>query len=250
MEHLPTNVSDGNLAKTLRGITEQGQQGTLVSVLVRKKGVKRTGLQFNNDLVHVLLWAGFSYRALAERSLKRLRFLQDQGTLIMSLVKACHLDGNNAVEIADASEAIQEVMDWLKRVTTPGTVSEEGEDPEEDEERTWTPLEVDGVSIPGAKVYTGKGTGTQGGIYLDGVKLGEVILEPAENGRWATDSKAKTRAKDKLKSWLPIGLYVRYSLEEKHLLLLQVGELASTAAKQAGIQVDPEAVRSLFKVAV
>ena len=251
MGHLATtNATDGKLATVLRGIAEQGQQGTLVSVLVRKKGVMRTGLKFNDDLVHVLLWAGFSYVALVERSLNRLQFLQGQGNLIRSLVQACHLDGHDAVQIADASEAIQEVMDGLKKVMASAETPQGAGEDEDEEEPTWTPLEVDGVRIPGAKVYTGKGSGTLGGIYLDGVKLGEVILEPAQNGRWATDSKPKTLAKAMLKSWLPVGLYVRYSLEGQDLLMVQVGEPASEAAKTAGIQVDPEAVRSLFKIAV
>jgi len=76
-----------------------------------------------------------------------------------------------------------------------------------------------------------------------------VVLEAAKNGYWKTNSRPKTVAKRILKKWLPIGLFVQYSLDPERLLDIKVGSDASEAAVAAGIQVDPEAVRKLFKIA-
>jgi len=114
---------------------------------------------------------------------------------------------------------------------------------------------VDGTTVNGAKVYVGAGnlmdpraplTGT---IYIDGVKLGEKVLQPAPNGDWKAKHKPKTVVKNILRSWLPVGLYARYSLEKEGLLSIKVGSDASDHAKAEGVPVDPEAIRSLFKIA-
>jgi len=88
-----------------------------------------------------------------------------------------------------------------------------------------------------------------GTLYLSGVKLGEVVLKEAPNGHWRADHKPKTVVKQILRDMLPIGRYVRYCLDPDSLISFKVGKEASFSAKRGGVVIDPEAVRSLFKIA-
>jgi hypothetical protein len=222
---------------------EMPNQGVIVSLTVRKKGVVRQGKTYDNDLVQVVLWTGFSYQALVERSLKRLRFIQEQGNIIHNIAK----ESGKIVTVGDAAEALQDVeANFLK-------ILRGGDTANKPSESVWEPLKVNGMVVPGAKVYVSPdqwGSKTNiplGTIYLDGLKLGEKVLEPAPNGSWATQHKAKTLAKETLKSWLPIGQYVRYCLEPKAVKAISIGKEAVNASK--GLPIDLDAIRLLFKVA-
>jgi len=236
-------------------------QGTVVSLIVRKKGVLRgpTGNQkvYGDDLVHVLLWSGFHYKALAERSYKKLLEIQSSGHLYTDLVKAARSKGAEEATIEDACAAVQEVADSLRLASLapdrdiPLLTSNDGPS------GVWKPLVVDGEVVVGAKVYDGPEglrqdgplAPTPGAIYLDAVKLGEVVLNPAPNGPWEVKSSPKTVVKDLVKAMLPSGLFVRYCLNESNLLAVKTGKAASLSAKRGGVQVNAEAVRSLFKIA-
>jgi hypothetical protein len=119
----------------------------------------------------------------------------------------------------------------------------------------WRPLRIDDTPVRGARVYNGierpgdERAPKPGTIYVQGVKLGEVVLKPAPNGEWQVRSKPKTIAKRKLKEKLPVGLYVQYKLDPQRCWDIRVAAQASAAAKEYGIPIDPEALRSLFKVA-
>jgi hypothetical protein len=257
---------ESRIAQELSEIGDLGQ-GTLAFLTIRKKGLVR-GAQgekatYDNDKVQVLLWAGFHYKTLVGRSYNRLHEIWDRGTLFQSLLTATRKSGYAEVTLKDVSEAVQELNDALLKVlngvgcaaeTFVETPQEEEASQELDYEvlanpRTWEPLIVDGLMIKGAKVYAGRTERiAQGTIYLDGVKLGEKIIETSTH--WEPSRKPKTIAKDILRSWLPVGLYVRYCLSPDNLEEIKVGELASAAAKQAQILIEPEALRSLFKIAL
>jgi hypothetical protein len=260
------NATDLQLADELSEIGDLGQ-GTLASLVIRKKGVLR-GVQgakvaYDNDKVHVLVWTGFHYKALVGRAYNRLHAIWDQGTLFQSLLTAVRQAGRTDVTLQDVSEAVQETNDSLLKVingvgcTAEDIVDQVFPDPEAESTvdghaAVWEPLVVDGQEVKGAKVYVGAGgTGpnapVKGTIYLDGVKLGEKVLEEALH--WKPNQKAKTVAKDILRSWLPNGLYVRYCLAPEALVELKVGKAASAAAKAAALPIEPEAIRSLFKIA-
>jgi len=240
-------------------------QGTLVSLIVHKKGVARgpasSRIIYDDDFVHVLLWAGFPYADLVARSQKKLELLWDQkGKLERDLIDAVREAGHGNVNLTDVSHAIQDIHASFEKVLVGRELAEgRGDDPDEftgeREDSVWEPLTVEGVVVRGAKVYNGQArpddhrAPVPGNIYLDGVKLGEKVLTPAANGRWPVKSKAKTLAKNILRSWLPAGLYVRYSLEPERRLTLQVGKTAGQHAKAEGVIVDPEAIRQLFKIA-
>jgi len=254
-----TNTGDVKMASVLSEIGDL-DQGTLVSARLKKKGVQRgqagSKVVYDDDFVHVLIWSGFHYQALVERSFKKLHQLWGKGDLATKLIEATRNKGQLGVTVGDVTTAIQEVEDALLKVIRSGQKTESIYAEEiEQPISVWTPLEVGGKRIRGAKVYDGAGDPNNprapkpGTVYIDGVKLGEKILTPAPNGSWKPKQKAKTVAKDILRSWLPIGLYVRYALEKERLLDVKVGDEAGQFAKSEGVPVDPMAVKSLFKIA-
>jgi hypothetical protein len=251
-----TNASDSLHAAALEEIGHL-DQGTLLFLQTRKKGVER-GRQgsktiYDDDLVQVLLWTGFSYEALIERSRRKLDELLKKGTLIKDLTKACHDHGDGGASIADSAAAIQETREWFDRVLSPYTPNKDAD--KDGPDSPWEPLEVNGVKVPMCRVYRGnarpgdKRAPVPGHIYVQGMKLGEKVIEASEAGHWKTASGHKTIAKDILRSWLPIGLYSQYTLDPHLTAHLVAGEGASLRAKAAGVPVDPEAIRKLFKIA-
>jgi hypothetical protein len=258
-----TNATDLRLASTLSEIGGLGE-GTLASLILRKQGVARGPASaptiYDDDFVHVLLWTGFHYRALVERSLQKLQTIWGSTPMFQNLLKAAQDAGHVETTLQDVGAAISELDDALRRVLGTGkTQPSDPDSPESEEEAkapTWEPLVVDGVTVKGAKVYVGtpvrdspRGP-TKGTVYIDGVKLGETVLEPAKNGHWCPRQKAKTVVKEILRSWLPIGLYARYRLGSENMLVVKVGAEASEHAKKGGVVIEPEAIRSLFKIAV
>ena len=111
------------------------------------------------------------------------------------------------------------------------------------------------MRVQGSRVYTGKGRSEDprapvpGTIYVQGVKLGQRVVTPAANGPWRANSKPKTLAKDIIKEGLPVGLYCQYRLEPERVQAMAVGGKATKLAKKHGIGIDPDALRSLFKIA-
>ena len=275
---MQSNATDSSLAQSLSEIAKDlPGQGNLVSITLKKKGVTRgpagAKIIYGDDFVHVLIWTGFYYAALVERSFKRLHFLWSQGTLLQDLVQKVQTAGYDTVTLQDAAEAVQEIDDGFLRIlhgirsrVPPDPLAgflEKDEDEPEDKPldayarpHVWEPLKVNGRVVPGSKVYVGPGdpnnphAPVKGEVYVDGVKLGERVLTPAPNGPWeAPKRKPKAVAKDILKGMLPVGLYVRYCLSNANLLTLKLGHEAGEEAKKAGVHVEPEAIRSLFKVA-
>lgn len=246
--------------KVAAALTELGgtDQGTLVFLELRKKGVLRGKGEdkkiYGDDLVQVLLWSGFSYRALVERSYKKLHEYWGRGDFVTRLIEAVKAEGREDVTVQTTTTAIQEIEDtFLRVIRTPD--KDKDSPPDGDFESVWDLLVVDGVLIRGAKVYSGSGNPDDhrapvpGTIYMDGVKLGEKVLVAAPNGHWVSKQKPKTVVKDVIREWLPVGLYARYSLDKDNLLTIKVGAEASKAAKAAKVPIDPESIRSLFKVA-
>lgn len=249
---MQTNSTHGMAASVLSEVGSL-DSGTLAFITVHKKGETRgkgTSKQvYGDDIVHVLVWTGFSYEALVQRAIKKLEAVEGLHPLL--LAEAQKIDP--FVTLDDVCLAVQELRTSLYKVVSEPS----GRVPATPEETdsVWEPLIVDGTKIRGSKVYVGKGDPTKPGgpkpgtIYVDGVKLGQVTVTPAPNGHWKKDSKSKTVVKEVLKDMLPVGLYVRYSLEPDRVLAIKVGKDASAAAVAAGIPINPEAIRSLFKVA-
>jgi len=250
---MSTITTHGMAATTLSKIGSL-DQGTLVMLKVRKKGVERgrAGAKkvYDDDLVEVLVWSGFSYEALVQRAVKKLEAFE--GIHSQLLEEANQIDP--FVTIEDVCVAIQELRSSLHRVVSepsgrvPAT-------PDGEKESAWEDLVVDGILVRGSKVYNGKGNPKNprspkpGTIYVHGVKLGEKVVEPAIHGHWDANKKPKTVAKELLVKKLPTGLYVSYALEPSRVFGIKVGKEASAAAVAAGVPIDPESIRQLFKIA-
>ena len=251
---MQTNASDTAAASVLSELTDL-DQGTLLSVVVQKVGQERgpigSRVVYGDDLVHVLIWTGFAYRALIERSQKMLNREIQRGGYIERLARAT-LEEHEGAKIEDVCAAMQETRDWFRRV-----LAGSGKDPSflPGLDSVWEPLMIEGVAVRGARVYTGlcnkkdPRAPVPGTIYITGVKLGEKVVTPAANGPWRADSKPKTIAKEVLKEDLPVGLYCQYRLDPDRVCGLTVGKKAAKAAKTEGIFIDPDALRSLFKIA-
>lgn len=243
-------TSNLKIASVLSEIGD-ADQGTLISLQLKKKGVSRgrapERLTYNDDHVHVLLWSGFQYKDLVERSFKKLHQLWGEGNLAKKLLKATQDAGHPSITIEEVMVGIQEIEDSLLKII-------QGSKSDEELPSIWSRLEVDGKPIRGAKVYNGDGnpndsrSPVKGTVYIDGVKLGERIITPAPNGHWKSNQKPKTAAKNILRRWLPMGLYVSYSLEPDRLIDLKVGDEAGHFAKSENVPVDPIAIKSLFKI--
>jgi hypothetical protein len=247
-----TNSTHGMAASTLSEIGSL-DQGTLVFLTVQKKGQQRgkkgSKKVYGDDEVSVLVWSGFSYEALVNRSIKKLEAMEGVYTTVLEAAEK----KDPFVTLEHVCDAVAETRTSLHR-----TVSEPSgrvEDDADEKAPVFESLEVDGVKVRGSKVYVGEGNPDDprapkpGTIYVDGVKLGEVVVTPAVNGRWETNKKPKTVAKDVLRRMLPSGLYVRYALEPARVKAIKVGSEASAAAIEAGIAINPESIRSLFKIA-
>jgi len=264
MDTIVANAADTGIAATLSELGSP-DKGTLVYLEIRKKGTERgvagNKVLYGDDVTAVLLWSGFEYKDLVERSYQKLHQMWSNGDLSKKLQEAVEAKGYPGMNASEMTVVIQETEDSFLKVIRDQELppDETGMALIQDELGTipqcWKPLEINGQMIRGAKVYAGRGDPNNprapkpGAIYIDGVKLGERILEPAKNGHWHAKHKIKTVAKDILRSWLPIGLYVRYSLDRDQLKNPpKVGKQASPAAKTAGIPIDPEALRQLFKL--
>jgi hypothetical protein len=250
---LATNASDAPIAIQLADLS-QTDQGTLVYIKVRKMGDARgpstARVIYGDDLVAVLIWSGFSYKALVARSDKKLNELLNRGRFIEKITRYVYAQ-HQGVTVDDVCNALQETRVWFRRVLAEGTGI-----PSAPNGGAWDPFRVDGEVVRGAKVYVGPARPQDarapipGTLYVAGVKLGETVIEPAANGPWRPDSSAKTLAKEAIKSLLPIGLYCQYRLEPERVIEGPfVGRQASMRSKAIGVQVDPESVRSLFKIA-
>lgn len=228
---------------------------TLVSVVVRKKGVERGAgadkTVYGDDLTHVLLWTGWDYRKLCLISQAYLRKLDKQGQTLTNLIRQARRDGHADVTLAEAAVAVQEIRESLWR-----SLSEGSGPPSGTGASNYVPVTVAGRRVPGCKMYNGPDRRDKdprapepNTIYVCGLKLGESVLEAAPNGDWTPKSAPKTIAKDYMRRRLPIGRYVEYALPPSGGHVLSVGYRAVEAAREDGVHVDPGAIMALFKLA-
>jgi hypothetical protein len=249
--------------KKIAEALEAGRKGTFTGLVVRKRGVTRGRgehkVVYGDDLVHVLVVTGFRYRSLCERSLDELATLD-----LVSLANAKVASGltgfvgrgKKAVEVpvtlADFEVARDELVDSLSR-------SRDGEN-KATHSHAFEPLVVEGVRVRGGRVYscckndpdhechcrecTGDPRAPLAGtIYLQGLKIGESLVESAEKPIPPTRSSAKTVAKNVLKKLLPVSRYVSYSLEPGSEFRLAVGGAAVVEASD--LEIDEQAVESV-----
>ncbi len=254
---MQTNTTDVKTAEALATLADM-DQGTLFTAVVHKMGEARgangSKVIYGDDKVHVLIWTGFSYRAIIARSHKMLNQQLAKGGYIERLAQAT-LAEHGDTTIEDVCHALQEIRDNFRKVLADGSGAHppHGVPPVGS---VWESLEIGGVKVRGSRIYTGPDRSADdarapvpGTIYVQGVKLGERVVTPAANGPWRPNSKPKTLAKRLIKESLPVGLYCQYRLQSERATDIKVGGAAAKAAKAAGIGIDPDALRALFKIA-
>jgi len=254
-------MTNANLTAVAAAL-EDGKVGTFTGLVTRKTGKTRgrgdAKKTYGDDKVHALLVTGFGYRRLCERSLEELVEL-DVVTLANSEAKKGLVGyegrGNNAVEVpvtlADFEAAQAELLESL-------TKSRDGEN-ESVTDHVYEPLVVDGETVRGGRVYkcvaddpghkcrcracTGdKKAPLDGTVYLQGLKVGETVLEAAVNGPApAAKSNPKTVAKGVLRRYLPVTRYVSYRLEPGTEFRLAVGGTAVVEATEVGVKLNSAA---------
>ena len=249
-------MSDTNAnLPALADILASARKGTFTGLIIRKKGVLKgkgdTRMVYGDDLVHATIVTGFSYTRLCERSLDRLARITAQGVLDYCNDKGMVDKDGAPITVADACKAIDDLTESLKLSAAGMNTSTT--------DHVYEPLVRDGVEVRGCRVYTGTGDPEDpkapipGTIYIQGLKIGETVLERAINGSVPpSKSRGDVVAKDALRRMLPIGRYVSYALEPGQDFLLRVGGAAAIAASKDGVAVKDttlDDVRAIFGIA-
>jgi len=281
------SVSLSSLVDTLAS-AHKGFTGLIVRKVGVTRGGQTNPVTYGDDLVHTVLVTGFRYGSLVERSVDVLDAMTSsdidalvarghmgwvrvwtKSMTLPELVSACQSEGLDAtgkkadliarleaavpggqkqvaVTRADFDAAfiglradLQSTVDGTNESTT---------------DHVFEPLVMDGQTVRGARVYVGNPNGENasepGTIYLQGLVIGEKVLEVAANGP-APESKSapESVAKSVLRRRLPVSRYVSYRLTPGGDWLLNAGSAAATAADDNGVTTDPvrvAAVRDLL----
>lgn len=243
-----TNANLTNLATALSS-AHKGFTG----LIIKKTGVEKGGVRYEDDTVHAVIVTGFKYIGLVERSLAKAETLTTQDTewivskgykgwervwkksdTLPGLKASCvalGLDdtGKKADLIARLEAAVpggfQQVT--VTRAHVDAAVGEviadlqrtlDGET-EPTNDHVFEPLVVNGEKVRGCRVYVGPSDETQepaapkGTIYLQGLMIGQKVLTPAANGKAPSMTSPDTLAKNLVRRLLPVGRYVSYKLD-------------------------------------
>jgi hypothetical protein len=200
---------------TVAGFLYNMPRGRFVSLQIRKSGITRgRGADkklYGDDLTRVVLITGFNYKRLVERSLNMLDEIVEDGFRMFNC--------EGPVTIDDFRAAADELKESFLK-TIEGTNTSTTQD-------VYTTLQVDGMNVPGARVYIGDGaeSGTsKGDVNLSGLLISEKVIELAVNGPIPpSNSASKTIAKNKIRYALPIGRYRSYTLRADSEYILRAG---------------------------
>jgi hypothetical protein len=237
-----TNATHIEVAERLAQAFQQG--GNLLSFNARKVGLKRAGKVYDNDVVRVVLWAGYHYRDLAQRSLQEIQSLLDRGGFVSRVAREA-LKEHPGVSLSMVCEALMETQAVLTRAANKEVVVSRGRGAPRS---FWSPLWVRDTRVPGAWVYIGgpsadpKGP-IPGSIFLQGIKLGEIVVEPAPNGSWQAEHAPKTVIRKRILSRVPCGLFVQYRMDPKDVWDIRSGERIDRE-----VPLDVNALRDVIRI--
>lgn len=247
-----------DLAGTANAFASARKGATFTGIIVTKKGEVQGGLLRGNDMVHVVVVTGYSYRGLVRRSQEKLRTM-DVDTILAEMDSRGIKDGKgNPIVRKDVEKAITD-LDTSFQSTLDGTN-------EATTDHVFDPLVVDGETVHGARVYkcvantgikchcrncnpTDTRAPVPGQINLSGLKIGETVIEPAANGpKIPPKSRADVVVKNILRARLPIGRFVSYAFAPGDDYILRVGGAAALAATDAGVTTDPAKVNEAMEL--
>lgn len=251
-------------SRLIADLLADSRNGTFTGLITTKKGKTRgRGADkkvYGNDTVHVVVYTGFRYENLVRRSLEMLDDITDAE--IVS--EACRRGifgwaGKPKVEVpitaTDVALARQELRESFERTLDPTQESTSTT------AHVYEPLVVDGETVRAGRVYKcveddpsatckcrncteDDSAPLPGTIYLQGLAIGQKVIEPAPNGPVpAAKSAPKTVAKNLLRSKLPVRRYVSYALEPGTDFILRAGGAAAAEVTTAGISIDTSVLK-------
>ena len=248
MPALATNANSTAIAALMK----DARVGTFTGLITRKKGVTRgkkgAKVVYGDATVHTVIFTGFKYDALVERSLAQVRAMTDAD--LDTLVPA---DASFTREDLDEAKTAVELGFETTLDPSKGSTSTT--------KHVYEPLTVNGETVRGCRVY--RCTGTEGchcrdcnpddkrapldgTIYVQGLRIWSKVIEPPANGYWQTKSKPLTLAKDALRALLPVSRYVQYALEPGTDFILRAGGTAAVKASQDGFTLDDATLGGLL----
>jgi hypothetical protein len=250
-------TTTNSISPVLAANLAAAKKGTFTSLIVRKEGEERgaqgSKVTYGDDLVQVVIITGFRYENLVARSRDMLANMSDAEVeaLVARGYTGWQGRGAKAVQVpvtrADFDAARAELTDSFDK-TLAGTN-------ESTTDHVYEPLLVNGEVVRGSRVYVGNPNGqdaaTPGTVYLQGLKIGERVLDAAPNGPVpASQSNPKTVAKGVLRSRLPVARYVSYKLDAAGGWLLSAGGAAVAACDTNGVTLDADRVNAAVEALV
>jgi len=226
------------------------KQGSLqvASLIYTKKGVQRgpagNKQTYGDDRVAVTIVTGFRYHTVVKKSLEKLPAIRAQEIIDLARERDLKTKEGNEIGFVDVQEALIELWDSFNQTLAGKNTSST--------EEVFEPLEVEGQTVPGAKVYTGEGDPNDprapvpGTVYLAGLKIREKVLEEAANPLPETRSKGKSIAKRLIREKLPVGRYVSYVLSPDSDFDLRVGNTGGISAADGQVSDSSSEVDSLL----
>lgn len=250
-------TTTNSISPVLAANLASARKGTFTSLIIRKEGEERgaqgSKVTYGDDLVQVVIITGFRYENLVARSRDMLANMSDAevDALVARNYTGWSGRGAKAVQVpvtrADFDAARAELTDSFDK-TLAGTN-------ESTTDHVYEPLLVNGEVVRGSRVYVGNPNGqdaaTPGTVYLQGLKIGERVLDAAPNGPVpASQSNPKTVAKGVLRSRLPVARYVSYKLDAAGGWLLSAGGAAVAACDTNGVTLDADRVNAAVEALV
>lgn len=176
------------------------EPGSLITLEIRKRGVQKgrgaNKTTYGDDKVLVVLMVGADPERIKALSDERLRVLLASKTLVRDLIHAVRRQGGDAT-VAEAYQGIQAVIESLAEHASPVPLNSQKELPD--------PLLIEGKRIPASRVQP------NGTILLGGLKLAQLVLEPAKHSLPKVLN-GKAGCQYILRKMLPEGLWASYSL--------------------------------------
>jgi hypothetical protein len=229
-----TNATNTGLASEIDGLPK----GRFVGLIYTKKG-KLVGRgaarqRYGDDEVHAVLFVGFKYGRLVQRSKDKALRIGAKGILAECQRRGITGKSGAPITLADCTKALDDFIASCDRSLN-GTN-------ESTTDHVYEALTVNGEAVRGARVYTGPGNPSDpkapvpGTIYLQGLLIGQKVLTPAANGPIpASNSRGDVVAKGVLRGMTPLGRYRSYALDGTTGALLRHGQGAIVRAANAGV---------------
>jgi hypothetical protein len=262
MTQTNTNAAATALARHLAA----ANSGTFTGLIYRKKGQERGSkgakVRFGDDLVHAVLYTGFRYETLVQRSLDALPTTPAEATSFADeIVGYCVgrniVAGNgNPITHGDVEQAVNSLRASFESTlagTSQSTTS-----------HVYEPLMVNGETVRGARVYrcvakTGMSANAcqcrecsgdrrapvDGQTNILGLLIGEQVLEAAPNGPIPhAKSRGDVVAKRVIRKRLAIGRVRSYSIAPGDDTLVRAGGAAETLANENNVVLDADEIRT------